>query len=67
MSIKLSYELLVERFLAPVVPGLPEHGTTYDLECHPSERAMGDIASAADYLRRLSTCGRLCQSGRFHL
>ena len=52
----MSLELLVERF-APVFQACLEYGTTFDLECHPSERAMGDIASAGDYLAALDAAG----------
>ncbi|MHB1034420.1 MAG: sugar phosphate isomerase/epimerase family protein [Pirellulales bacterium] len=51
-----SFELLVERF-SPVFQACLKYGTTYDLECHPSERAMGDIASAADYLAAVDAAG----------
>ena len=51
-----SLELLVERF-APVFQACLKYGTTYDLECHPSERAMGDITSAGDYLAALDKAG----------
>jgi sugar phosphate isomerase/epimerase len=53
---KVSLELLVERF-SPVFQACLKYGTTYDLECHPSERAMGDIASAGDYLAALDAAG----------
>jgi sugar phosphate isomerase/epimerase len=53
---KISLELLVERF-APVFQACLKYGTTYDLECHPSERAMGDISSAGDYLRAVDAAG----------
>lgn len=53
---QVSLELLVERF-APVFQACLEHGTTFDLECHPSERAMGDLASAADYLAAVDAAG----------
>jgi len=53
---EVSLELLVERF-APVFQACLDYGTTYDLECHPSERAMGDIASAADYLAAVDKAG----------
>lgn len=52
----VSLELLVERF-APVFEACLHYGTTYDLECHPSERAMGDLASAADYLAAVDAAG----------
>ncbi|HEV3138484.1 MAG TPA: hypothetical protein VGZ26_11285, partial [Pirellulales bacterium] len=53
---KVSLELLVERF-APVFQACLKYGTTFDLECHPSERAMGDIESATDYLAALDKAG----------
>jgi sugar phosphate isomerase/epimerase len=52
----VSLELLVERF-APVLDACKKYGVTFDLECHPSERAMGDIESAGDYLRALEKAG----------
>jgi sugar phosphate isomerase/epimerase len=52
----VSLELLAERF-APVFQACLHYGTTYDLECHPSERAMGDIASAGDYLAAMDKAG----------
>jgi sugar phosphate isomerase/epimerase len=45
----VSLELLVERF-GPVWDLCKKSGVTFDLECHPSERAMGDIESASDYI-----------------
>lgn len=53
---KVSLELLVERF-KPVFDACKKYGVTYDLECHPSERAMGDIESARDYLAALDAAG----------
>ncbi len=53
---EVSLELLVERF-APVFEACLKYGTTFDLECHPSERAMGDIASAGDYLAAVDKAG----------
>jgi sugar phosphate isomerase/epimerase len=53
---KVSLELLVERF-SPVLQACLKYGTTFDLECHPSERAMGDIASAGDYLAAVDAAG----------
>lgn len=53
---QVSLELLVERF-APVFQACLDYGTTFDLECHPSERAMGDLASAADYLAAVDGAG----------
>jgi sugar phosphate isomerase/epimerase len=52
----LSLELLVERF-APVWSLCKEYGITFDLECHPSERAMGDIESASDYINYMCKAG----------
>ena len=51
-----SLDLLVERF-SPVFQACLDYGTTFDLECHPSERAMGDIASAAEYLAAVDKAG----------
>ncbi|MBI3619323.1 sugar phosphate isomerase/epimerase [Candidatus Peregrinibacteria bacterium] len=53
---EVSLELLVERF-KPVFEACKKYGVTYDLECHPSERAMGDIESATDYLAALDKAG----------
>jgi sugar phosphate isomerase/epimerase len=53
---QLSLELLVERF-RPVFDACKKYGVTFDLECHPSERAMGDIESATDYLAALDKAG----------
>jgi sugar phosphate isomerase/epimerase len=44
-----SLELLAERF-GPMLKMCKEYGITFDLECHPSERAMGDLESASDYI-----------------
>ncbi len=52
----LSLDLLVERF-GPVFDLCREYGVTYDLECHPSERAMGDLESAGDYIRHMTKAG----------
>ena len=57
-----SLELLVERF-RPVVDACKRYGVTFDLECHPSERAMGDIESAADYLAAWDKAGFRDQVG----
>jgi sugar phosphate isomerase/epimerase len=46
---QVSLELLAERF-GPVWDACKKYGVTFDLECHPSERAMGDIESASDYI-----------------
>jgi sugar phosphate isomerase/epimerase len=51
-----SLELLVERF-GPVWDLCRKYGVTFDLECHPSERAMGDIESATDYIRHMTKAG----------
>ncbi|HEV3258526.1 MAG TPA: TIM barrel protein [Gemmataceae bacterium] len=53
---QVSLELLVERF-KPVFDACKKYGVTYDLECHPSERAMGDLESAGDYLAALDKAG----------
>ncbi len=53
---ELSLELLVERF-SPVWKLCKEYGVTFDLECHPSERAMGDLESAADYIEHMNKAG----------
>jgi sugar phosphate isomerase/epimerase len=52
----VSLELLVERF-GPVWDLCKQYGVTFDLECHPSERAMGDIESASDYINYMSKKG----------
>jgi sugar phosphate isomerase/epimerase len=54
--LEVSLELLVERF-APFLDLCKKLGVTFDLECHPSERAMGDIASAEDYLKFMDKAG----------
>jgi sugar phosphate isomerase/epimerase len=51
-----SLDLLVERF-SPVFQACLRYGTTFDLECHPSERAMGDLASAGEYLAAVDQAG----------
>jgi sugar phosphate isomerase/epimerase len=53
---QVSLELLVERF-GPVFDLCKKLGVTYDLECHPSERAMGDIESASDYVNHMCKAG----------
>jgi sugar phosphate isomerase/epimerase len=53
---EVSLELLVERF-APFLDVCKRYGVTFDLECHPSERAMGDLESAGDYLRAMDKAG----------
>ena len=52
----LSLELLVERF-GPVWDLCKQYGVTFDLECHPSERAMGDLESAGDYITHMNKAG----------
>ena len=51
-----SLQLLVERF-GPVLDACKKYGVTFDLECHPSERAMGDLESATDYLKAMDKAG----------
>lgn len=51
-----SLELLAERF-DPVFKLCKQYGVTFDLECHPSERAMGDLESAGDYINFLCKKG----------
>lgn len=46
---KVSGELLLERF-APVWDRCKALGIKFGLECHPTEFAMGDLASAAEFL-----------------
>lgn len=53
---QVSLELLAERF-GPVLDLCRQHGVTFDLECHPSERAMGDLESAADYIQFMCKAG----------
>jgi sugar phosphate isomerase/epimerase len=53
---QVSLELLAERF-GPVLDLCKEYGVTFDLECHPSERAMGDLESAADYINFMNRAG----------
>ena len=53
---EVSLQLLAERF-APVFKLCKQYGITYDLECHPSERAMGDLESANDYLEAMDRAG----------
>jgi len=52
----VSLELLIERFAA-MFDACKKYGVTYDLECHPSERAMGDIAAAGDYITHMCKAG----------
>jgi sugar phosphate isomerase/epimerase len=53
---QVSLEILAERF-QPIFDLAKKLGVTYDLECHPSERAMGDIESAHDYLAAMDKAG----------
>ncbi len=53
---QVSLELLVERF-GPVWDLCKKLGVTFDLECHPSERAMGDLESASDYINHMCKAG----------
>lgn len=53
---EVSLELLVERF-GPVWDACKKYGVTFDLECHPSERAMGDLESASDYINHMCKAG----------
>jgi sugar phosphate isomerase/epimerase len=52
----VSLELLVERF-GPFLDLCKKLGVTFDLECHPSERAMGDLESAGDYINHMNKAG----------
>jgi sugar phosphate isomerase/epimerase len=53
---EVSLELLVERF-GPVFEACKKYGTKFGLECHPTERAMGDLESAGDFLRAMEKAG----------
>ena len=53
---QVSLELLAERF-GPFLKECKKYGVTFDLECHPSERAMGDIESATDYISFMNKAG----------
>ena len=53
---EVSLELIVERF-RPVWDLCKQYSVTFDLECHPSERAMGDIESASDYINYMCKAG----------
>src|SRR5262245_40245376 len=53
---QVSLELLAERF-GPVWDACKKYGVTFDLECHPSERAMGDLESASDYINFMCKAG----------
>jgi hypothetical protein len=44
---QVSLELLVERF-GPFLDVCKKLGVTFDLECHPGERAMGDLDCCSD-------------------
>lgn len=52
----VSLQLIVERF-GPIWDLCKQYGVTFDLECHPSERAMGDIESASDYINAMCKAG----------
>jgi sugar phosphate isomerase/epimerase len=52
----VSLQLLAERF-GPVWDACKKYGVTFDLECHPSERAMGDLESASDYINFMCKAG----------
>jgi sugar phosphate isomerase/epimerase len=52
----VSLQLLVERF-GPIWNECKKYGVTFDLECHPSERAMGDLESASDYINHMNKAG----------
>jgi len=53
---EVSLELLAERF-GPFLEACKKYGIKFGLECHPSERAMGDLESAGDYLETLRKAG----------
>src|SRR5437588_941140 len=53
---QVSLELLVERF-KPVLDLCKQYGVTFDLECHPAERAMGGPESAGDYVNHMNKAG----------
>ncbi len=53
---QVSLELLLERF-GPVFEACKRYGTKFGLECHPTERAMGDLESAGDFLRAVQGAG----------
>lgn len=55
-AIEVSLELIAERF-SPFLELCGQLGVTFDLECHPSERAMGDLESAGDYIRFMHEAG----------
>jgi sugar phosphate isomerase/epimerase len=53
---RVSLELLLERF-GPVFDACKNYGVKFALECHPTERAMGDLESAADFLAAVDRVG----------
>ncbi len=53
---QVALELIVERF-GPIWTLCKQYGVTFDLECHPSERAMGDLESASDYINHMNRAG----------
>ena len=53
---EVALELIVERF-GPIWTLCKQYGVTFDLECHPSERAMGDLESASDYINHMNRAG----------
>ena len=53
---EVSLELLVERF-SPFLDACSNYGIKFGLECHPTERAMGDLESAGDYLQTMQKAG----------
>jgi sugar phosphate isomerase/epimerase len=59
---QVSLDLLVERF-SPVFQACLKYGTTFNLECHPSERAMGDLATASEYLAAVDRAGFSAAAG----
>jgi sugar phosphate isomerase/epimerase len=54
--LEVSLELLIERFQR-VFETLNQYDVYFGLECHPSERAMGDISSAQDFLKACNKAG----------
>ncbi|HVR74750.1 MAG TPA: sugar phosphate isomerase/epimerase [Planctomycetota bacterium] len=53
---EVSLELLAERF-GPFFEACRKYGTRFGLECHPTERAMGDLELAGDFLRAMEKAG----------
>jgi sugar phosphate isomerase/epimerase len=53
---QVSLELLLERF-GPVLDACKKYDVPFSLECHPTERAMGDLESAGDFLAVLDRAG----------